>query len=136
MANLLICEIVAPDQMLYSGEAQLVAAPASEGEIGLMYLCSPVMSTLRRGAVRVKETESTTRTYIVDGGYVEADGHKVVILASKAIDLDEVDVTISNERIAANEERLAELPDDDSRAVFIREEIEWQKYLAEKKKAN
>jgi len=135
MANLLKCEIVTPDQMLYSGDAVLVSAPAAEGEIGLMYMCSPITSTLKRGLVRVKETDSgESRKFAVNGGYLEADGRKIVVLASKAIDLEVVDITISNDRIASNEKRLTELAEDDSRAVFIREEIVWQKYLAEKKK--
>jgi len=135
MANVLKCDIVTPDQKLYSGEAVLVSAPAAEGEVGLMYMCSPLMSTLKRGLVRVRETENgDPRIFAVNGGYIEVDGRKVVVLASKAIDLEEVDVTVSNERIASNEKRLAELADDDSRAVFIREEIVWQRYLAEKKK--
>ena len=134
MANLLKCEIVTPDCMLYSGEVVLVSAPAAEGEIGLMYLCSPIMSTLNRGQVRIKETENgEVIRYAVGGGYIEADGRKVVVLASKAINLAEVDVSIANERIASNEKRLTELAEDDSRAVFIREEIEWQRYLAENK---
>ena len=130
MADLMICEIVTPDQRLFSGDAVLVSAPAAEGEIGFMYLCSPLMSTLRRGCVRVKKTEtSEPQRFAVDGGYVEADGYRVVVLASRAIDINKVDTSISKERIAANEKRLAELSPGDSRAVFMRQEIEWQTYL-------
>jgi len=136
MANMMICEIVAPDLMLYSGEVTFVSAPAAEGEIGFMYLCAPLMSTLRRGLVRIKETEtSEARGFAVDGGYVEVDGHKVVVLASRAIALDEVDIAVSTERIAMNEKRLSELSEDDPRAVFVREEIEWQQYLMSVRKA-
>ena len=136
MANMMICDIVAPDQMLYSGEVTFVSAPAADGEIGFMYLCSPLMSTLRRGLVRIKETEAgEAKGFVVDGGYVEADGRKVVVLASRAIALDEVDIAISSERIAMNEKRLSELPEEDSRAVFVREEIEWQEYLMSVRKA-
>ena len=136
MANLMICDIVAPDQMVYSGEVAFVSAPAADGEIGFMYLCSPLMSTLRRGMVRVKETEaSEAQGFVVDGGYVEADGRKVVVLASRAIALDNVDIAVAAERIAMNEKRLLELSEDDSRAVFVREEIEWQEYLMGLRKA-
>ena len=136
MANLMICEIVTPDRMLYSGEATFVSAPAAEGEIGFMYLCSPLMSTLRRGLINIKETENGAPiTFAVDGGYVEADGRKVVVLASHAINLADVDPAISKARIEENEKRLAGLPEDDARAVFVRQEIAWQQYLIHTKKS-
>ena len=134
MAQLLVCEIVAPDRMLFSGEAEFVSAPAAEGEIGLMYLCSPIMSTLNRGQVRIKATmTSEPRCFAVNGGYLEVDGYKVMVLANHAIDLAEVDVSVAKERIASNEKRLLELAEHDSRAVFVRQEIEWQQYLIELK---
>jgi F-type H+-transporting ATPase subunit epsilon len=122
---------VTPSGRLFSGEAEYVSAPAAEGDIGFLHQCAPFMSTLKRGAVRIKETMAgeDADVFAVNGGYVEADGRKVVVLASHAINVAEVDVEIAQERIAANEQRLAELSEDDSRAVFIRDEIEWQNYL-------
>jgi F-type H+-transporting ATPase subunit epsilon len=117
--------------MLFSGEAEYVAVPAAEGEIGFLYKCAPFMSTLKRGTVRIKEVMAAeaAQVFAVDGGYVEVDGYKVVVLASHALDVKDVDVAVAQERIATNEKRLAELDADDSRAVFIRQEIEWQQFL-------
>ena len=130
MAELMLCEIVTPDQMLFSGEAEFVSAPAAKGEVGLMHLRAPLVSTLGRGLVRIKATMAgDAQCFAVDGGYIEADGRKVVVLASHAIDLNKVDVEFAKERLAQCEKRLAELASDDSRAAFIRQEIEWQQYL-------
>jgi F-type H+-transporting ATPase subunit epsilon len=126
----MICEIVTPDRLLFSGEAEFVSAPAAEGEIGVMYRCAPIMSTLKRGEVRVKATmDSEPSRFAVDGGYVEVDGRRVVVLASHAMDVAEVDVDMARERIAVNEKRLAEIKDDDSRAAFYKQEIAWQNHL-------
>jgi len=134
MAELMICEIVTPDQMLFSGEAEFVAAPAAKGEVGLMYLRAPLVSTLERGLVRIKATMAgEAQCFAVDGGYIESDGYKIVILASHAIDLAKVDVEFAKERLAQNEKRLAELASDDARAAFVRQEIEWQQYLIKMK---
>jgi len=134
MAELMICDIVTPDQMLFSGEAEFISAPAEKGEVGFMYLCAPFMSTLQRGLVRVKATmTSDPKCFAVDGGYIEVDGYKVVVLASHAIDLAKVDVDVSKERLAQNQKRLSELSSDDPRAVFTRQEIEWQQYLIKMK---
>jgi F-type H+-transporting ATPase subunit epsilon len=127
------CDIVTPESMLYSGEVTFVSAPAAEGEIGVMYQCSPLMSTLKRGEIKIKPVgdAEASLSFAVAGGYVEADGYRVVVLANRAINVAEIDVQVSQERIAANEQRLAELGEDDSRAVFVREEIAWQTHLTE-----
>ncbi|MDR2714051.1 MAG: ATP synthase F1 subunit epsilon [Coriobacteriales bacterium] len=134
MAQLMTCDIVTPEGLLFSGEAEYISAPAAEGGIGFMYQCAPFMSTLKKGAVRIKKTmDSDAHTFAVGGGYVEVDGRKVVVLASHAIDMEKVDIAISQERIELNEQRLAELADDDSRAVFVRQEIDWHRSLIELK---
>lgn len=132
MANLLACEIVTPDAHLFTGEAVLVSAPAAQGEIGFMYRCSPRMCTLRRGIVRVKNEKDEVTRFAVDGGYLEVDGRKVVILASRAIDFTLVKKETANERIAANEKRVGELAQDDPARAFAEAEISWQQYLLNK----
>jgi F-type H+-transporting ATPase subunit epsilon len=117
--------------MLYSGEATLVSAPAANGEIGFMYQCSPLMSTIKQGEIRItppKEGADTVR-YAVSGGYVEADGHKVVVLATRAMDVNEVDRAATQERIAQVEQELNSAKEDDPRRAFLTEELEWQKHL-------
>ncbi len=129
MAHTLICDIVTPDALLYSGDAVLVSAPAAEGDIGLMYQCSPLMSTLRRGVIRIKSDNDEVTTFAVDDGYIEVDGYKVVVLASRAIDLAKVDKDFARERIALNEKHISEMGEGDPAKIFAETEISWQEYL-------
>jgi F-type H+-transporting ATPase subunit epsilon len=123
-------DIVTPDQRLFSGEAVFVAAPAANGEIGLMELASPIMSTLKPGEVRIKaESNSEPRRFAVAGGYLESDGRKIVILANRALDVASIDVAFGRKRVDSYEKRLAEAAADDSRAAFYKEEIAWQQHL-------
>jgi F0F1-type ATP synthase epsilon subunit len=71
----------------------------------------------------------------VDGGYIEADGYKVVVLASRAINTVEINVDLSRQRIAANQERIDALDDDDPAISFAKEEIAWQEHLIALKSA-
>ncbi len=130
MANTLICDIVTPDSMLFSGRAVMVTAPAAEGDIGLMYQCSPLMSTLRRGLIRIKDESDVVATFATDGGYLEVDGHKVIVLASRAIDVSKIEKAISEQRIASNKKRAAELEEGSPARAFAESEISWQAYLA------
>lgn len=129
MANTLVCDIVTPDQMLFRGEAVHVSAPAAEGDIGMMYQCSPLMSTLRRGMVQVKGTDDKVQSFAVNDGYLEVDGKKVVVLATRAVDLAEVQKETCKEAIADYEARLAALDAEDPKRAFAEAEISWQNYL-------
>ena len=127
----MICDIVTPDQMFFSDEVSFVVAPAANGEIGLMEAASPIMSTLRLGEVKVKTNENDElRRFAVAGGYLESDGHKVVILANRAIDTVDIDTEFAQRRISSYQKRLDEAAPNDSRTVFYKEEIVWQQYLA------
>ena len=129
MANTLVCEIVTPDSMLFSGRAVLVSAPAAEGDIGLMYQCSPLMSTLRRGVIRIKGEDDKDAAFAVDGGYLEVDGRKAIVLATHAINVAEIDKAFCKERIELNEKRIAGMEDGNPAKAFSLSELSWQNYL-------
>ena len=129
MANVLQCDIVTPDTMLFRGEAVLVGAPAAEGDIGLMYQCSPLMSTLRRGTIRIKSESDEVTTFAIDTGYLEVDGYKVVALVTHAIDIATADKSISQGIAEEYKKRLAELSEDDPARAFAQAEVDWHEYL-------
>ena len=130
MPGTMICEIVTPEKMLYSAEASFVAVPATEGEIGFMYMRSPVMSTLNSGEVRIKPQDNdTVLRFAIAGGYVEADGHKVVVLANRAVNIADVDPTLLKERIISFEQALTASEADDPERTFKNSELEWYTLL-------
>ena len=126
----LTCDIVTPESLLFSEEVNFVSVPASEGEIGILSKRAPVMSTLKRGVVRIKREEhGETIAFAVAGGYVEADGNKVVVLADRADAVGRLDLEAVREAKAENEKKLASLAEDDSRSVFYRDEVAWYTLL-------
>ncbi|MDR0350753.1 MAG: ATP synthase F1 subunit epsilon [Coriobacteriales bacterium] len=124
------CDIVTPEGLLFSDEVSFVSVPATEGEIGILARRAPVMSTLRGGEIRVKiaEDESALR-FAVAGGYVESDGNKVVVLASRAAALAKLDADELRSAKEASEKSLASFADDDPRAAFYRDELTWNALL-------
>jgi F-type H+-transporting ATPase subunit epsilon len=126
----MICDIVTPEKMLLSTEASFVAVPASEGEIGFLPGRSPVMSTLRSGEIRVKtEGRDETLRFAVTGGYVENDGHKVVVLATRAANIADIDPATVTERLAETERTLSALGDADPEQAFHSSELAWYTLL-------
>lgn len=73
-------DIITPDQNLFSGEAKSVVAPGTDGEIGILDNHAPLISSLKKGAVRVASSEGE-KTFDVNGGVLEVLNNKVIILA-------------------------------------------------------
>jgi F-type H+-transporting ATPase subunit epsilon len=118
------CDIVTPESLLFSEEVNFVSVPGSEGELGILAKHAPVVSTLKLGAIRVKREEnSEPLAFAVTGGYVEIDGSKVVVLATRAVDASTVTLEEARASKAAAEQKLSALAEDDSRAAFYHDEI-------------
>lgn len=93
MAGNIRLEVVTPEKIVVNEEAQIVVAPGSLGEFGVLIGHTPFLSTLKIGIVRYKDASGTERFVFVNGGFAEALPDKVTILTQSAerrrdIDLD------------------------------------------------
>jgi len=92
MANTIHVDIVSAEGQIYSGEASMVFAPASEGEIGIAPRHAPLLTRLKAGEVRVQSDASGEQSFFIGGGALEIQPHLVTVLADTAVraaDLDE-----------------------------------------------
>ncbi len=93
MAENIQLEIVTPEKAVVSRDVQIVMAPGTLGEFGVLAGHTPFLSTLKVGTVRYTDAEGKERAVFVSGGFAEALPDKVTILAESAerrrdIDLD------------------------------------------------
>jgi len=92
MANTIHIDIVSAEGEVYAGEATMVFAPATGGEIGIAPRHAPLLTSLKPGEVRVQTPGGEELLFWVGGGGIEVQPHKVTILAdtaARAKDLDE-----------------------------------------------
>lgn len=134
----IICDVVAKNQVLYSGSLYLVMAPGSEGELGIMANHEPFVSALKDGVIwaRTKQEGGTTLSAAIMGGYVQVLGERVIVLCDKTRALNRINVEKLNKEIPALEERIANLSEESviSRSVLTRK-LRWCKVqLAAKEK--
>ncbi|GAA4683723.1 F0F1 ATP synthase subunit epsilon [Streptomyces chumphonensis] len=88
-------ELVAADRRVWSGEARLVVARTSSGEIGVMPGHQPLLGVLESGPVTIRTTgESGDGTVIaaVHGGFISFADNKLSLLAEIAELSYEIDV--------------------------------------------
>jgi F-type H+-transporting ATPase subunit epsilon len=100
-AHTIHVDIVSAEGEIYAGEAKMVFAPASGGEIGIAPRHAPLLTTMKAGEVRVQDPNGEEHLFWVGGGALEVQPHKVTVLAdtaARAKDLDEAAALAAKQR--------------------------------------
>ncbi len=104
MASTIQVEIVSAEESIFSGEAQMVYAPAIMGEVGIAPRHTPLISPLKPGEVRLDMGDGKEEFFFVSGGILEVQPHLVTVLSDTAIrahDLDEAAALEAQKRAEA-----------------------------------
>ncbi|MFZ9733705.1 MAG: F0F1 ATP synthase subunit epsilon [Burkholderiaceae bacterium] len=91
MAKTIHVDVVSAEEHVYTGQAEFVALPGDQGELGILPGHTPLISKIRPGAVRIKN-DGKEELIFVAGGILEVQPRAVTVLADTAIrgkDLDE-----------------------------------------------
>jgi F-type H+-transporting ATPase subunit epsilon len=74
-------EIITPEASLYSAEASYVFLPGTDGGMGILNNHAPLIASLKKGDVRVKDNAGKEHKFAIKGGTAEVFKNKVTILA-------------------------------------------------------
>jgi F-type H+-transporting ATPase subunit epsilon len=99
MASTLHCVVVTPEQTALEQDAEFVALPLYDGEIGIAANHSPLIGRLGYGDMRIK-SGGTTKTFYLDGGFVEVAGNVVSVLTNRAVPTNKVDAAAAETQLA------------------------------------
>ncbi len=91
MAAQIHIDIVSAEAEIYSGDVEMVFAPAVMGEIGIAPGHTPLMTPLRPGEVRVKLADGSEEGFYVSGGMLEVQPSVVTVLSDTAARADDID---------------------------------------------
>ena len=92
MAGTIKLEIVTPERVVVSEEAQIVTAPGTLGEFGVLIGHTPFLTALQTGAVRYLDPQGGEHFVFVSGGFAEALPDRVTVLAESAERRRDIDV--------------------------------------------
>ena len=85
MAKVLHVDLVAVEEEIWSGEAEMVVARTTEGELGVLPGHAPLLGQLAEPSqVRVKLPDGEQIAYDVDGGFLSVTDEGVTVLAESA----------------------------------------------------
>ncbi len=99
--------VVTAQQTIFDGEAEMVIAPGSEGQLGILPRHAPLLTTLTLGELRIRE-RGVDEGIFVAGGFLEVNRDVVTILADdaeRASEINEAHVESARQRAQAVVER-------------------------------
>ncbi|MBW3467856.1 ATP synthase F1 subunit epsilon [Arthrospiribacter ruber] len=76
--------IITPDQKVFEGEVEEATFPGANGSFQVLKNHAALVSALTKGAVSYT-TKEGKKIHTIDGGVVEVNDNKIVLLAEKVI---------------------------------------------------
>ncbi len=106
-------EVVSADRLVWSGEATMVIARTTEGDVGILPHHAPILSLLIDGVVDVQTTEGETWVAAVSAGFLSVANNRVSVLAEYAeashdIDLEKARQDLERAKSAGENDDQAE----------------------------
>jgi F-type H+-transporting ATPase subunit epsilon len=111
--DLLQVELVAADRLVWSGEAKMVIARTTEGDVGVLPHHAPMLSLMVDGVVDVQTADGETWVAAVDAGFLSVANNRISILSEHAemsheIDLEKARAELERAKSAGEYESEAE----------------------------
>ena len=127
MAENIRLEVVTPEKQVVNETAQIVMAPGSMGEFGVLSGHTPFMTSLNTGAVHYRDESGKDQYVFVSGGFAEALPDKVTVLAESAEKTEDIDVARAKAARDRAEKRLEDRSKED--IDFVRAKLALERAL-------
>lgn len=105
--------LVAPDREVWSGEAEMLIARTTDGELGILPGHTPLLGELVPWPVRIKRSGESDLVAAVHGGFLSVTGDGVSVLAENVELAEEVDSGRARQAF----ERASQAGTDDEKAA-------------------
>jgi F-type H+-transporting ATPase subunit epsilon len=84
-------DIVTAERVVYSEDVDIVVAPGSQGQLGILPHHTPFMTTLQPGELLMRKG-GEEYSLAISGGFLEVRPDRVIVLADAAERADEIDI--------------------------------------------
>ena len=100
-------DVVAAERVVYSEDVDIIIAPGSGGQLGILPHHAPLMTILQAGELVVRR-EGAEVVLAISGGFLEVRPDRVIVLADAAERAEEIDIARAEAAKERAEQRLAE----------------------------
>jgi F-type H+-transporting ATPase subunit epsilon len=87
------CVVVTPERALLDQQADFIALPLYDGELGVLPGRAPLIGRLGYGELRIRLGAGTER-FFVDGGFAQVRDNVVTVLTSRAVKAEDIDPVV------------------------------------------
>lgn len=77
-------DVVSPEAIVWSGEAEMLTTRTTEGEIGILADHEPTMAALATGSSEIHAAGGDTITLAIHGGFLQVFRNEVTLLTDRA----------------------------------------------------
>tara|TARA_B100000700_G_scaffold234011_1_gene259314 strand:- start:302 stop:694 length:393 start_codon:yes stop_codon:yes gene_type:complete len=106
-------ELVSPERVVYEGEAELVIARTTDGEIGFQAGHVPFVGNLVPSVVRIALSDGGVQHIAVHSGFVEVSDDHVALLSDIAELAEDIDTDRARKALEKATETLAGKSEDE-----------------------
>jgi len=73
-------EIITPEKIVYKGEVVSIILPGSKGVFQILKNHAPIISTLQKGKIKIKDSNNKEDNFNVSGGVLEFQNNNAIVL--------------------------------------------------------
>lgn len=116
------CRLITPEQRVFDAEISYASVPMWDGKSGFLAGAAPVVGKLGPGEFRVefvdrysvgiKVEESGNKSWFVEGGFMQNVNNQLTILASGAMEAEDLDEAEAQAELAEAAARKPSAPDE------------------------
>jgi F-type H+-transporting ATPase subunit epsilon len=107
------CEVVTAERVVFQDDVDMVVAPGSEGQLGILPHHAPLITALSYGELVLHRAGQEDEFIAIGGGFLEVVYDRVTILADSAERADEIDIERAEAARRRAEQVMAQRRDED-----------------------
>lgn len=117
MAETFNIEAITPSGTVFKTTAEFLKLRTVNGDIGIMAKHTPLVTELSYGEMTVKSVTGEEVRYYVDGGFLEVNRERVLILGDEIIESSHIDIERAHKEKEIEESKLSKLKEEEDIAT-------------------
>ena len=113
MAKSFSIEAITPSGTAFSTTAEFLKLRTVNGDIGIMADHMPLVTELSYGEMIVKQEKGEEVRYYIDGGFMEVNKERVLILGDEIIESSQIDIERAQREKEVEESKLSKLKEEE-----------------------
>ena len=100
MTNLILFDLVSPEQLIFNDKVGMIVVPGKDGDIGVLPGHSKLLTSLRPGRVMIYgESKNLLKSFFVSAGFAEINPKKCIVLAEEVFETSTLNKSVIEKQI-------------------------------------